>query len=286
MGKAARDGAERALDRGAGGRIIEPAPLVTMRDARFIGYGRLVEACGQPGCPACRCVSRESRSYLEALLHEHVTDPDTRRAIRASWGFCNWHTWMQREIDHATFGSAIIYEDLVGQVLDEAARLTDAGGEGRSRGWLATLLGGRRRRRVERHRRRAVCPACRSAADAERRYLETLVACIDDGDLHAAYARSDGLCAPHLFAALKGNGDRPRARVLVEMTGARWRRLGQELGAFIAKHDYRNREPYTEAEAGACARALETLAGAPGVFGNDVHAPTAEGERRTPRRRG
>jgi hypothetical protein len=88
------------------------------RDAmteKFIGYLRLVDACGRPGCPICRCVREASLGHLEALLYEQVTDADTRRTLRTSWGFCNWHTWMLLEVEHSLFGAAIIYEDLVGR---------------------------------------------------------------------------------------------------------------------------------------------------------------------------
>lgn len=234
-----------------------------MSEARFIGYFRLVEACRGPGCPVCRCVAHEGRSYLDALLYEQVTDPDTRRAIRASWGFCNGHTWMLLAIEQSIFGAAIIYEDLVKLALKRTERLVDRGGRSRRRRWLSRLTGRQRRPTgVELYRERAACPACTAVAGTERRYLETLVMFIDDGDLQAAYARSEGLCVPHLFAALDGHGERPTARLLVGRTREKWAKLGQELGSFIAKHDYRNREPYTEAEAASCTRAFEVLAGA------------------------
>jgi len=120
------------------------------------------------------------------------------------------------------------------------------------------------------YRERAECPACAAAADAERRYLVTLVTFIEDGDLAAAYARSDGLCVPHLFAVLEHDGER-QARVLVDRTREKWARLGQDIGSFVSKHDYRNHDPYTEAEAASYARAFEMLAGAKSVFGNDLH---------------
>lgn len=247
-----------------------------MSEEKFIGYFRLVEACGKRGCPVCRCVSDESRAYLDALLYEQVTDPDTRRAIRASWGFCNWHTWMLLEVDHSIFGSAIIYEDLVKLALRRTERLGERAERPRSRGWLSALIGRRRRpTAVELYRARAACPACRAAADTERRYLEALVTFIDDGDLQAAYARCDGLCLPHLFAGLENNADRHAARVLVDRTREKWAKLGQEIGSFVSKHDYRNREPYTEAEVASYTRAFEMLVGAKSVFGNDVHARTA-----------
>ena len=256
-----------------------------MSEAKFIGYFRLLEACAAPGCPVCECVVAESRSYLHALLYEQVTDPDTRRAVRASWGFCNWHAWMLLEIEHSIFGSAIIYEDLMRLALKRTERLADHAERPR-RGWLSTLIGSlRRSSAAHRYRDRAACPVCTAAADTERRYLDTLVRFVGDGDLCAAYTRSDGLCVPHLFAALEGNGQRPGAARLVAETCDKWRRLGRDLSSFVAKHDYRNREPYTGAEATSYSRAFATLAGARGVFGNDLHArrpgPGAARRRRT-----
>lgn len=230
---------------------------------KFIGYFRLLEACAEPGCPVCRCLVVESRRYLEAVLYEQVTDPDTRRAIRLSWGFCNWHTWMLPEIASSAFGTAIVYEDLVRRLL----RLTaDSRRASRLRGWLGALR--RRRRRdalLDGWTRRTRCPACVDAAAIEARYLDNLLQFLDDEALRAAYALSDGLCVPHLAHVL-GRSDE-RADRLVARTRQSWARLGRDLSAFVGKHDHRNRAPYTEAEAAAGARALQMLAGARGVFG-------------------
>ncbi len=242
-----------------------------MSEEKFIGYLRLVEACRAPGCPVCRCVLDESRGYLAALLYEQVTDPDTRRALRASWGFCGWHAAMLPEIEQAMFGAAIIYEDLVRLALERTEALAGGTRARRRRGWLAVLVGRPRPGDVgTRYRARPACPACVSVGQTERRALDTLVKLVDDGDLQAAYARSDGLCVPHLFAAVEVGGARAEVTTLVDRTRERWRTLGRALGSFVAKHDYRNREPYTPAEAAASARAFDTLAGAGGVFGNDL----------------
>ena len=225
---------------------------------------RLVDACHQRGCPVCRCLVAASRGHLKALLHEQVTDPETRRKIRLSWGFCNWHTWMLADIAGSTFGTAIVYEDLVGRLLRRTADLRQ---RPRAAGWLRGLR--RRRPRAtlaELWKRRTACPGCVEAAATETRYLDTLLAHIEDETLRAAYTLSDGLCAPHLVLAVER--DHPNAATLITRTRQAWARLGRDLSAFVGKHDHRNRQPYTEAEAAACARALETLAGAPAVFGN------------------
>ena len=231
---------------------------------KFIGHFRLVDACAAPGCPLCHCLVAESRRYLAALLHEQVTDLETRRRIRLSWGFCNWHTWMLADVAGSTFGAAIIYEDLVTRIL---RRTQERRRGSRPRGWLGAL--GRRGRPAPLGglwERRTACPACVDASASEARYLDTLLTFVDDEALRAAYALSDGLCVPHLVQAVeRGNGN---ADALVTRTRQAWARIGRDLGAFVGKHDHRNRQPFTEAEAAACARALEMLAGAPGVFGH------------------
>ncbi|PYM13109.1 MAG: hypothetical protein DMD81_22110, partial [Candidatus Rokuibacteriota bacterium] len=76
--------------------------------AKFIGYFRLLEHCASPGCPVCRSVIDDTRKYLDALLYEQVTDPDTRRRLRTSWGFCNWHAWLLLDVETSLSGAAII----------------------------------------------------------------------------------------------------------------------------------------------------------------------------------
>src|SRR5215475_11596425 len=141
-----------------------------MGEQKFAGYLKLVEACGEPGCPVCHCLVSDSHGYLDALLHEQVTDPDTRRSIREAWGFCNWHTWMLLEVEHGRFGASIIYEDLVALALRSTERLGERAGTSQRHGWLAALGRWRRSPTVtDVYRKRARCPACVNTADGERR---------------------------------------------------------------------------------------------------------------------
>jgi len=234
---------------------------------KFVGYFRVIEACAQPGCPVCRCLVAESRAYLGALLYEQVTDPETRRGLRLSWGFCNWHTWMLPDVESSAFGAAILCEDLVTRALRRTQRLRRASRLGTAGRWLAALLGRRwRPALVELHEGRAPCPACVDIARTQARYLETLVHFIDDAALRAAYAQSDGLCVPHVILVVEQGTETARVETLVARTREAWSRIGRDLAAFVGKHDHRNREPYTEAEATSRARAFEMLAGARGVL--------------------
>jgi hypothetical protein len=248
---------------------------------KFIGFFRLVDACDKPGCPVCRCLVADARQYLGAVLYEHVNDPDTRRRLRASWGFCGWHTWMLREVADPAFGSAIIHEDLL-RVLSHRFQRRWRGRRPESSGFLGRLrcLLGRERRPVlvELHDRRPRCSACQEAKAAERHYLEAAVRYADDPQFERAYARSEGLCAPHLVGALELDAA-GLAEPLVARTVQKWEALRRDLRAFVEKHDYRNTAAFTEAEGLSYVRAFEAVAGAAGVFGNDVRS-RSRGRRR------
>jgi hypothetical protein len=242
------------------------------RPGKFIGFFRLVDACERPGCPVCRCVVDDARQHLDSLLYEQVTDPDTRRRLRASWGFCGWHTAMLREVSDPAFGSAILYEDFLRVAIDRfEGRATHVPRSPRG------LLGRWRRRTgrsrlVERYRRRAVCPGCALTTESEEHYVGLAVQFADDPQFDDAYVRSEGLCVPHALHALERAAGTAAARHLIMRTLPKWAELRRELQGFIDKHDYRAREPFTEAESTAHLRVLALMAGAPGLFGNDLRS--------------
>jgi hypothetical protein len=255
-------------------------------NGKFIGFFRLVEACEGPGCPVCRCLEVDARQYLDALLYEQVNDLELRTRLYGSWGFCNWHAWMLPETSSPAFGSSIIYDDLLrlaGRQLLRPSLRRILGARGPI-GWLLRRFGRRRSPAlVELYRRRSTCPACGETADSEARYLQAALEFVDDAQFDGAYERSQGLCVPHVIRALELGGGSAQAATLIARTLPKWADLRRDLAGFIAKHEYRNTQRFTEAEGTAYLRAFETLVGAPGVFGNAVHGgdhAADEGSRR------
>ncbi|HEV8584916.1 MAG TPA: DUF6062 family protein [Methylomirabilota bacterium] len=233
---------------------------------KSIGYVRLVEACEKPGCPVCRCLVDDGRRQLDALLYEQVNDPDVRRRLRAAWGLCNWHTWTLQALGGAVTGSAILYADLIRVAARRVGRLRD-----RRPARLARWPRRSRPRLVDRYRSRAPCPVCRTGRDAEARYVDTVVDFIDDPEFMRAYGKSSGMCVAHAVTAVERRAGASALRRLLDETLGKWEDLRQHLDGFVRKHEYRNVEPISEAEAAACAAAWGLVAGAPGVFGNDLH---------------
>jgi hypothetical protein len=235
--------------------------------AKFVGYFRLVEACERPGCPICLCLEDDGRRALGAIVSEQVTDVTTRRRLRASWGFCNWHTWALVDSGSAATGAAILYEDLVRVCQRQFDPRRD-----RPKSWLRTTWTRARRaapRLIERYRRRPRCLVCSQLAMAETRYADVVAS--DDREFARAYEVSTGLCVPHLLLVLERSTH--GVERVIGSTLAKWDAVRHDLDGFVAKHEYRNVDRFTEPEATSGTRAGEILAGRRQIFGNDMPRP-------------
>jgi hypothetical protein len=189
----------------------------------------------------------------------------------------------------AALGTAIVYRALVEQAcrwLDATARTIET--RARRGGWRA-LVGRSRQAAVGSRRRRERCPVCIDLAAAERRYLDALLAGLDDARLGPAYAASDGLCLPHLELALGRAATGPEAARLAALTREKLQALAEDLRRFVDKHDHRATPRFTEREAAAWRLALSLVAGRAEVFGPQMgrDGVTADGRAgRSRRRRG
>ncbi|MCX5734518.1 MAG: DUF6062 family protein, partial [candidate division NC10 bacterium] len=103
------------------GAILRP----TGGASKFVMYYELLEAFGKPGCPVCTNLERGSLKALNDMLYEQVTDPESRRRLVESRGYCNWHAWMLPRVQNSPLGAALIYRHLLAEALArlQASRL-------------------------------------------------------------------------------------------------------------------------------------------------------------------
>jgi hypothetical protein len=241
---------------------------------KYLGFFRLVGACATARCPVCACLADDSRRAVDAMLGDHVTDPQTRAELYAAWGFCSWHAVSLADGGGAT-GAAIVFEDLLRRCGERFAvgAPTSPGRRASWRGLLAKLTrrGGQAAPAVvSEYRERRRCRICARLAASERAYIEAIVQFAGDAELTAAYERSAGLCVPHLTAVVAHAPGAPAVSALVETTLHHWQTLRVQLAEFVRKHEYRATEAISPEEAGSYRRAAETLAGLPHLFGNDL----------------
>ena len=214
-------------------------------------FHEMREALEARGCAFCRLARQSSDSYLNALIHEGVTDPDLRNKLRDARGPCYRHAWRIAHRRGSVLGLAIVYRDLVNTIIKILeSEEAPASRWRKSRPSLAERLGAS-----------DVCPACRLEQDAERRSAKTLLKHLDDEAIAASYVSGGGLCLPHFQLTLSHAGAAAVYR-LAQWQAQAHRPLRDELDELIRKHDYRFRgEPITEQEADAWTRAVAAIVG-------------------------
>jgi hypothetical protein len=225
-----------------------------------VGHFDLLRDLPQSGCAVCRGSARSAWRYLDGLLWEGVTDPGVRTLVRASHGFCREHS--STAISVATqqsgqLGMAILFEDLLRHVEEEASR-------------IAETQEGRRGRRAARAPDALAphtgCHACASARTTARNYLMVLGRAAPDSEVAVlASEHAPVLCLEHLRTGLAlGDLDEAGRRQLVLVFREGSARLRGELVEFIRKRDYRFAdEILTQGEATAWLRAVQAIVGMP-----------------------
>ena len=237
-------------------------------------YHKLFESLDAPGCPICSVVLKDSRAYLDSVFYERITDVPTRLGLRESFGLCNLHTWLLRDLPGSSapdLGFAIIAKDLLNR-FHSMAGASEVTSRRTLRGWL-----GRTRSRLRAHLKRTPCPACVHAARSESVHLRQLLDLLGETAFSEKYRDSSGLCLPHFLLAGETHTDHPHFTPLRDLQLRRARSLHDTLDQFIEKHDHRAREEITPAEARAWTDAREFLSGKRGVFENELHRPSPHG---------
>jgi hypothetical protein len=219
----------------------------------------LSDACRKPGCPVC-CLSHASpERYLEALFYEYVNDPETRKRLVKSLGFCREHADLLLETRIAdVLGASIIYENIVRDVLRNLPNAAIAPVSGLTREQTRPF-----KKLINSSPRSGHCIACEHEETAAERVLNELGKSIIEEKIRSALGGSDGLCFPHL-AQLLERIDEPQAiGYLLSLTQKKLETLQSEMSELIRKHDYRfQSEGVQEQEALAWRKAMRMISGA------------------------
>ena len=242
------------------------------RQDRF--YFKLFDRLDKPGCPVCGIVIDDSRAYLDSVLYERVTDVPTREGLRESFGLCNPHTWLLRDLPASSapdLGFAIIARDL----LNRFKRMAAETGPRPRRSFGAWFTRAR-----SRGLKRTPCPACVHAARSESVHLQQLLDLLGETAFSEKYSRSAGICLPHFLIAGEDHPDHAHFPQLREQQIRNAGSLHDTLDRFTENHDHRAKDEITPAEARAWTDAMEFLSGKRGVFDNEMRSPAPWGPMR------
>jgi len=209
----------------------------------------LMDACSQPGCPLCTVTQAAVERYISGLFYESILDPISRRKLRNSLGLCQKHARLVLDAGLSdALGLAILYEDLVGKVLELLPVATNS-----------TRI--TKKEAIRFLEPAKPCPACIQEKETSRRFSSALGEASHQGGFQQAFRKSDSLCLPHLREAIEYTSNQHSLRALLDSQSEKITGLRQQLAEFIRKNDYRFRDEAFGEERDSYRRAIEMIVG-------------------------
>ena len=200
-------------------------------------------------CPICLATEKSVIDYFDILLYERVNDPETRRVIDTSMGFCSKHTALLMRMGDS-FGQSMIYRS----VLTHIAKT------------LPSQLPLKKRRIIfpkgidHKNSYKNKCPACDFEKEFEELYLDEFVLGLEKPEFRKSFAQFSGLCIPHFIKAMEICQKSDTADFLLDTQLKVIDNLIAELDEFILKFDYRFSNQRMGKEKNAWKRAARLLA--------------------------
>ncbi len=221
----------------------------------------LRDAFAGDGCPICALTQAAIDRYFATLNYEAAGDRGVRAHLRQTLGFCRPHAHQWLAAAHV-LATAVIYAEVLDQTRNDLRALSFRRSGPRLPSILRSRGGGEPGDVASMPpRATAPCPACVVHADSEKMLLGTLLSGITDPAFRDTFARSPGLCLPHLRPALAQAPDEATFIALRDAALAQEETLLAHLLEVIRKHDYRFTEELAGEERGAGSRAIRHVSG-------------------------
>lgn len=199
-------------------------------------------------CPVCAAQAQVVFDFFAHWQHRLATDVAAQRAFATERGFCPAHTWQFQDMASPR-GMSIGYAPLIESAVAELQRTVELPPEDAS-AHIGTLLSGV-----------AMCPACRVLQAAEVDSIARLLGQLATIEARDAYARSAGLCLPHLRATLATGPDVAIAAFLIQEQIRHLEEIAEDMRSFTLKREAIRRGLVNEQEEHAWRRALIQLVG-------------------------
>jgi hypothetical protein len=227
-------------------------------------YFNLLDALKEKGCPICFLIKKKIHKSMENFLYENVNDPETRKKIRESLGYCALHSWQLQKFGDG-LGLSIIYEDLLGILKNKIEEFTSKKNKYNLFKKQLNLLTNNIKLSYHEKTKRS-CPICKEMRDTEKIYISSFIEYFNDIEFNINYESSFGLCLPHFISTIKLCKNESIIKELCKIEIKKIELLQQELIEFQRKHDYRfSYEGYGK-EKDSWIRAIEKLIGKEGIF--------------------
>ncbi len=243
----------------ANGEVIERAVAATVK-ASLSEQRRGSRNLRGGTCPICFAQGQAVFDFFARWQYTLSTSDVAQRASMSSRGFCPVHTWQFQQMA-SPLGISEGYAPLIEASAAELRRLAGIAGEAPERigAHIDALLPG-----IE------TCAACRVLRETETGQIDRVLTQISTPSGREAYSRSEGLCLPHLRAALMAAAALPILAASPEGQAGEFllreqirilEEISEDMRSYTLKRDALRRQLTNSQEENAWKRALVQLVG-------------------------
>ncbi len=216
-----------------------------IRNKRSIPWVRLEEGLHTSGCPLCEIVLKSAHKHLDSLLYEYVNDVSVRKKLHASFGFCNHHAWLAKEVERelnsdgqhlATLHESLLKAEL--RLLQEASGTKRIAAKKKETDPIVEHL-------LKTVEPKGECLLCASDRQTEEFYASQFVLMYSDDEFRSLFeADTILMCRPHFLSLMHETHDRAAVAYFLHEQTKKLERLLDQLKLFLEKHDvHRQHEP-------------------------------------------
>ena len=216
-----------------------------IRNKRSIPWVRLEEGLHTSGCPLCEIVLTSAHKHLDSLLYEYVNDVSVRKKLHASFGFCNHHAWLAKEVERelksdgqhlATLHESLLKAEL--RLLQEASGTKRIAAKKKETNPVLQHL-------LKTFAPSGECLLCASSRQTEEFYASQFVLMYSDDEFRSLFeAETILLCRPHFLSIMREAHDPAAVDYFLHQQAKKLERLLDQLKLFLEKHDvHRQHEP-------------------------------------------
>lgn len=220
--------------------------IASTRSPSLSGDGRTTLRGGV--CPICAAQTQAIFDFFAHWQYRLSSESAAQRAFAAARGLCPVHTWQFQDMASPR-GMSAGYAPVIEATIVELQRTLNQPSEN-APAHLGTLLPGI-----------ATCPACKVLLVAEADHIARLLAQLTTRVARDSYARSAGLCLPHLQATLASGPDNAVAAFLIQEQIRHLEEIAEDMRSFTLKRDAIRRGLVNDEEEHAWRRALVQLVG-------------------------
>jgi len=232
-------------------QTVQPTPAST--DARVIERAIAASRSSQPRahlrsgtCPICSAQAQAIFDFFAQWQYLLGRSESAQRAFLAARGFCAIHTWQFQQIAEPQ-GICEGYAPQIEAAVADLRRLLEATPEQAAMQVEALLP------------RTDTCAACRVLRETETRQVQALLVQLAAPQGRRRYSGSEGLCLPHVYAALATCSGAEVAQFLLQEQVRHLEEIAEDMRGYTLKRDALRRGLLNTQEEQAWRRALVQL---------------------------